>query len=282
MMKVKSLQRIPLHLLHVRQAQHAHRVLGDRVAVGLRGQRHRARAGGAAAAGLVLDHDASGRGACRRARRAVRWWRSVEPPGRPRHDQRDRLGRERLARAQRRTAARGPRRQPGPCAVAARSAKTLRLASRSKEEAGLRIVGLRRILVHGDYRERATPIAATGCSRIVGRAQARSAWRLHLLQHPVEPVLELLGRELLAEALDHQRQRERARHRQLAEDDALLAHAPQHLAQALDVELLAQHLALGLAEQPVVGVVLAKDLVEQRARRLQLARATSAGPESPG
>ena len=65
------------------------------------------------------------------------------------------------------------------------------------------------------------------------------------------------------------------------EDDALLAHALQHLAQALDVELLAQHLALGLAEQQVAGVVLAEDLVEQRARRLQLARRSSAAPGKP-
>src|SRR6185436_10463605 len=88
------------------------------------------------------------------------------------------------------------------------------------------------------------------------------------------------GRELLAEALDHQRQRERARHRQLAVDDALFAHASQHLAQALDVELLAQHLALGLAEQAVVGVVLAKDLVEERARRLQLPRRLRLAPKA--
>ena len=48
--------RVPGHLLHVRQPRHAHRVLRQRVAVGLGVQRHVARAGGAAAAGHVLHH----------------------------------------------------------------------------------------------------------------------------------------------------------------------------------------------------------------------------------
>src|SRR4029078_2300890 len=106
-------------------------------------------------------------------------------------------------------------------------------------EAGLRIVDLRRIQ-STDYREWTTPIGAPGVSRIVA-SSAAIGLALHLLQHPVQAVLELLGRELLAEALDHQRQRERARHRQLAEDDALIAHPLQHCPQPLDVELLAEH-----------------------------------------
>ena len=40
---------------------------------------------------------------------------------------------------------------------------------------------------------------------------------------------------------------------------------------ALDVELLAEHLVLRLAQQHVAAVVLAEDLVEEGARRLQLA-----------
>ena len=40
-----------------------------------------------------------------------------------------------------------------------------------------------------------------------------------------------------------------------------------------DVELVFQHLALGLAQQPVFGIVFAKHVVEQAGRRLQLARA---------
>ena len=91
------LERVPLHLLHVRHAQHAHRELGDGVAVGPGGQRHRARAGGAAAARLVLDDDRSGRGACRRARPARGGaGRSSRRPATA--DQRDRLGRDRPAR----------------------------------------------------------------------------------------------------------------------------------------------------------------------------------------
>ncbi len=86
------LGRIPGDFLHQRQAEHRDRNLRDGVAVGLGGGRHGGRADRAAAAGLVVDRDrlaenlrgAVGDRAHRDVGRAAR---------RPRHDQRDRLGR---------------------------------------------------------------------------------------------------------------------------------------------------------------------------------------------
>ena len=52
----------------------------------------------------------------------------------------------------------------------------------------------------------------------------------------------------------------------------------QRVAQAVQLQLLLQHLALGLRQQQVAGVVLAEHLVEQRRRGLQLARSLFGWP----
>ena len=103
------------------------------------------------------------------------------------------------------------------------------------------------------------------------------------LQHPLEPVLELFGRQLLAEALHHQRQRERAGHRELDERHPLPAHPPQHLLQPADVELLAAAPRSPPGQSSMLPcVVLAEHLVEQRRSTPAAGACSSAGRGSPG
>ena len=80
----------------------------------------------------------------------------------------------------------------------------------------------------------------------------------------MQPRAETLGRQPLAEALDHQRQRRRARYVELDAIDAQLLVPPADWRSQRGRSTLRQHLDLGLAEQPVAGVVLAEDLEEQR------------------
>ena len=99
-----------------------------------------------------------------------------------------------------------------------------------------------------------------------------------VLRHPAsdarQPVGQLLGRQLLAEALHHQRQAEGAGRGQLDEVAGAACACACSAARSRAIsQLLRQHLGLGLAEQPVAGVVLAEDLEEQARRGLQLARA---------
>ena len=93
--EAEVVDRVPGRLLHVRDAQHAHRELRDGVAVGLGLHRHVARAVGATAAGLVGHDDGLAQvlagGFGQRAQVAV--GRAAGGPG---HDQRDRAGREGL------------------------------------------------------------------------------------------------------------------------------------------------------------------------------------------
>ncbi|MNH39446.1 hypothetical protein D3C79_1006180 [compost metagenome] len=49
-----------------------------------------------------------------------------------------------------------------------------------------------------------------------------------------------------------------------------LAHLQQLALQPIDLQFFAQHFVPGLAEQQIVGIVLAKHLVEKPARRLDL------------
>ena len=100
------------------------------------------------------------------------------------------------------------------------------------------------------------------------RLEARPAWRSRSAA---------LGRQPLAEALDHQRQRDGLGTVKLDVLDAQAAQPAAGRRQQRQVELLRQRLALGLGEQAVAGVVLAEDLEEQR-RRLQLARALRVAP----
>ena len=58
---------------------------------------------------------------------------------------------------------------------------------------------------------------------------------------------------------------------QAAVDELLRAHARERRAQARELELLLEHLALGLRQQRVGRVVLAEHLVEQARGGLQLA-----------
>ena len=93
---------------------------------------------------------------------------------------------------------------------------------------------------------------------------------LQVGQHPLDPRTQLFGRHLLAEALHHQRKRERRRPRQQPVLHLLAPHAAERLPQPPEVQFLLQDLALGLRQQPVARVVLAEHLVEQARARLQL------------
>jgi hypothetical protein len=82
--------------------------------------------------------------------------------------------------------------------------------------------------------------------------------------------LQRFGRELLAEELDDQRERERRGPHRLRDDRRATAHPRERRFEPRRLELPLEHLARCLAQQQIAGVVFVEHVPQQSARRLQL------------